>query len=301
MKKSILLLLMILIPFTFLSSKDKDKKKDKGPWSSSNFSGLKLRSIGPAFTSGRIADFAVNPNDPTEYFVAAASGHIWKTTNDGITFKPVFDHYGAYSMGIVTMDPNNHNVVWAGTGERNSQRALGYGNGVYKSVDGGSSWKNMGLKNSRQIGSIVIDPRNSNIVFVGALGSVWGAGGDRGIFKTSDGGKTWKNVLHISKNTGVRDVIYDPRNPDIMYATAFQQRRHVFTKIGGGPESAVYKSVDAGNTWYKIMKGLPKVDLGGLGIAISPVNPDVLYLIVKQPKEKVVFSEQMIEVLRGKK
>ncbi len=290
MKKLLLSLFVILFSITsVINAEGKDKKKEKGPWATSNFSGLSFRSIGPAFTSGRIADFAVNPKNHSEYYVAAASGHLWKTTNAGTTFKPVFDHHGAYSIGIVTMDPNNHNVVWTGTGERNSQRALGYGNGVYKSVDGGSSWKNMGLKISRQIGSIVIDPRNSNVVFVGALGSVWGPGGDRGIFKTVDGGKTWKNVLKISENTGVRDVIFDPRNPDIMYATAFQQRRHVFTKIGGGPESAVYKSEDGGESWNKIMKGLPKVDLGGLGIAISPANPDVLYLIVEAANGKDGF------------
>ncbi len=289
MKKSILLLLIILIPFTFLSSKEKDKKDDKGPWSSKTFSGLKLRSIGPAFTSGRIADFAVNPDDPSEYYVAAASGHIWKTTNAGVTFKPVFDKYGVYSIGSLRMDPNNHNVIWAGTGENNHQRALGYGNGIYKSVDGGASWKNMGLKESRQIGMIQIDPRNSNIVFVAAEGSVWGPGGDRGLYKTTDGGKTWKRVLYISENTGVNNVVFDPRNPDIMYATSEQRRRHVFTKIGGGPESAVYKSEDGGNTWFKIMKGLPKVDIGGMGIAVSPVNPDVVYLIVEAAEGKSGF------------
>jgi len=290
MKKLFVFFFIVVFGLTsVMNAEKKDKKKEHGPWATSNFSGLSFRSIGPAFTSGRIADFAVNPKNTSEYYVAAASGHIWKTTNSGTTFKPVFDHHGAYSIGIVTMDPNNHNVVWAGTGERNSQRALGYGNGVYKSVDGGASWKNMGLKNSRQIGSIIVDPRNSNVVFVGALGSVWGSGGDRGVFKTEDGGKTWKNVLHISKNTGVRDVIFDPRNPDVLYATAFQQRRHVFTKIGGGPESAVYKSVDGGKTWFKIMKGLPHVDLGGLGIAISPVNHDVLYLIVEAANGKDGF------------
>ena len=283
MKKIFLFsLLFALSTFTIAQSK-------KDSLNSSVFLGLKFRSIGPAYTSGRIADFAVNPEDNSEYFVASASGGIWKTTNSGTTWKPVFDHYGAYSIGSVAMDPNNHNVIWAGTGERNSQRALGYGNGVYKSVDGGASWKNVGLKSSRQIGSIVIDPRNSNVVFVAALGSVWGPGGDRGVYKTMDGGKTWKRVLFISKNTGVRDLVFDPRNPDILYATAFQQRRHVFTKIGGGPESAVYKTTDGGKTWKKIMKGLPHVDLGGLGIAISPVNPDVLYLIVEAANGKSGF------------
>jgi len=147
----------------------------------------------------------------------------------------------------------------------------------------------MGLKESRQIGMIQVDPRNSNIVFVAAEGSVWGPGGDRGLYKTTDGGKSWKKVLNISENTGVNSIVFDPRNPDIMYATSEQRRRHVFTKIGGGPESKVYKSEDGGNTWNKIMKGLPKVDIGGMGIAVSPVNPDVIYLIVEAAEGKSGF------------
>ncbi|RMD49664.1 MAG: glycosyl hydrolase, partial [Ignavibacteria bacterium] len=249
--------------------------------SASTFSGLKFRSVGPAFTSGRIADFAVNPNDHSEFYVAAAAGHVWKTTNAGVTWKPVFDKYGAYSIGVVTIDPNNTNVVWIGTGENNHQRAIGYGNGVYKSEDGGKSWKNMGLKDSRHIGGIVIDPRNSNIVFVAAEGSIWGPGGDRGLYKTTDGGKNWKKVLEISENTGVNNVVIDPVDPDIMYATSEQRRRHVWTHISGGPESAVFRSLDGGETWEKIMKGLPHVDIGGMGIAVSPVDHNVVYLIVE--------------------
>ena len=260
--------------------KDKEEKKDS-TMNSGLVSGLKFRSIGPAFTSGRIADFAVNPKDHNEWFVAVASGHIWKTTNDGTTFEPVFDNYGAYSIGSVAIDPTNSNVVWAGTGERNSQRALGYGDGVYKSSDGGKSWKNMGLKESRQIGSIVIDPRNPDVVYVGAEGSVWGPGGDRGLYKTTDGGKTWKKVLEISENTGVKNVLMDPRNPDVLYVSAEQRRRHVFTKIGGGPETAIYKSTNAGETWDKLTSGLPSVEMGGMGLAISPVNPDVIYAIIE--------------------
>ena len=249
--------------------------------SSGTFSGLTFRSIGPAFTSGRIADFAVNPDNYSEFYIGVACGHIWKTTNAGTTFEPVFDNYGAYSIGALAMDPNNHNVIWAGTGENNHQRALAYGDGVYKSIDGGKSWENMGLKESRQIGGIVIDPRNSDIVFVAAEGSAWGPGGDRGLYKTIDGGKTWNKVLEISENTGVNNVIFDPRDPDVMYATSEQRRRHVHTKIGGGPESAVYKSQDGGETWDKMMKGLPSEHIGGMGIAISPVNPDYVYLIVE--------------------
>ncbi|WP_289054231.1 YCF48-related protein [Carboxylicivirga marina] len=259
--------------------KKKDADEDKSAINSELVSGLKLRNIGPAFTSGRIADFAVNPTNHSEYYVAVASGNIWKTTNNGITFKPVFDKYGSYSIGCLAMDPNNSNVVWAGTGENNHQRALGYGDGVYKTVDGGKSWENMGLKESRQIGMILIDPRNSDVVYVAAEGSAWGAGGERGLYKTTDGGKNWTKALDVSENTGINNIICDPRNPDILYATSEQRRRHVHTKIGGGPESAVYKSTDAGQNWRKIMKGLPSEHIGGMGIAISPQNPDVLYII----------------------
>ena len=264
--------------------KDKETKKDK-PKSDSlqlqSFSGMKWRSIGPALTSGRIADFAVNPANNSEYYVAVASGHVWKTTNRGITFDPVFDNQGSYSIGCVTIDPNNANVVWVGTGENNHQRALGCGDGVYKSMDGGKAWKNMGIKESRQIGEVLIDPRNSDIVFVAAEGSVWGPGGDRGLYKTIDGGKTWKKVLEISENTGVNNVLLDPRNPDVMYASSEQRRRHVFTKISGGPETAIYKSTNAGETWDKLTSGLPGGDMGGIGLAISPVDPDVLYAIIE--------------------
>lgn len=270
--------------FSYSQKKGKQKAKVEIKDSLVNsglVSGLKWRGIGPAFTSGRIADFAVNPNNHSEFYVAVASGHIWKTVNKGITFEPVFDNYGAYSMGCLAMDPNNSNVVWAGTGENNHQRALGYGNGVYKTVNGGKSWENMGLKDSRQIGMIAIDPRNSNVVYVAAEGSAWGPGGDRGLYKTVDGGKNWEKVLNISENTGVNNVIFDPRNPDVLYASSEQRRRHAFTKIGGGPETALYKSEDAGKTWRKLTDGLPGEHMGGMGIAISPQNPDVLYAIIE--------------------
>jgi len=198
-------LILLLIFQTFLFAED-EKKEDKSPWQSKTFSGLKFRSIGPAFTSGRIADFAVNPKNHSEYFVGVASGHIWKTENSGTTWKPVFDNYGSYSIGALKIDENNPNVIWAGTGENNHQRALGYGDGIYKSIDGGESWKNMGLYDSRQIGMIEIDPRNSDIVFVAAEGSVWGPGGDRGLYKTINGGKNWKKVLDIYATS----IDYDP-------------------------------------------------------------------------------------------
>ncbi len=274
--------LLMFIPFLILTAQNKDgAKKEKDPLVSSTFGGLKFRSIGPAFTSGRIADFAVNPNNHSEYYVATASGGLWKTINSGTTWTPLADTLQAYAMGCVVIDPTNSNVVWLGTGENNHQRALGWGTGVYKSEDGGQNWKFMGLKDSRQIGGIVVDPRNSNIVFVAAEGSVWGPGGERGLYKTTDGGKTWNKVLNISENTGVNNVVMDPRDSNLLYATSEQRRRHTFTKIGGGPETAVFKTTDGGATWEKIMKGLPKSDMGGTGIAISPANPDFVYLIVE--------------------
>ena len=286
----LLVMLVILAPTLDAQKKKKNDEDAAGDsLKSSTFAGLKWRSIGPAMASGRIADFAVNPRNPKEYYAAVASGHVWKTLNAGISWKPVFDNYGSYSIGVVSMDPNNHNVVWVGTGENNHQRALGYGNGVFKSMDGGKSFKNMGLKESRQVGGIVIDPRCSDIVFVAAEGSLWGPGGDRGLYKTTDGGENWNKVIDISENTGINNVVMDPARPDIMYATAEQRRRHVHTKIGGGPESAVYKSTDGGETWRKIMKGLPEVHIGGMGIDVSPADPDVVYLIVEAAEGKGGF------------
>jgi photosystem II stability/assembly factor-like uncharacterized protein len=281
----ILLILILICPGFLVAQKKKEsaketEKKENGV-TSSTFSGLSFRSIGPAWASGRISDFAVNPENISEIYVGVSAGNIWKTTNNGITWSPIFDSYGAYAIGCLAMDPSNPYVIWAGTGENNHQRQLGYGDGIYKSEDGGGNWKNMGLKDSRQIGMIVIDPRNSDVVYIAAEGSIWGPGGERGLYKTVDGGKSWTKVLEISENTGVNNVVMDPRNPDVLYATSEQRRRHVYTKIGGGPESAVYKSKDAGKTWDKIMKGLPSGDIGGMGIAISPVNPDVIYLIVE--------------------
>lgn len=285
-------LLLLLALFVGISSAEAKKKKEppkNNTPKASVFKGLKWRGIGPALTSGRIADFAVDPNDHSHFYVGAASGGIWVTNDDGSTFKPVFDHYGAYSIGCLAMDPNNHHVVWAGTGENNHQRALGYGNGVWKTTDDGKTWKNMGLKNSRQIGKILIDPRNSDVVYVAAEGSAWGPGGDRGLYKTTDGGKTWNKVLNISENTGVANMCFEPGNPDVIYAGAEQRRRRQFTKIGGGPESAFYKTTDGGKTWNKLTNGIPNVDKGGMAIAVSPANPDIVYVMFEASNGKGGF------------
>lgn len=269
--------------------------QDKLTPDSALVNGIKLRNIGPARASGRIADFAVNPKNHFEFYVAVASGHIWKTTNNGTTWKPVFENYGAYAIGSLAIDNKNPNVVWAGTGENNSQRALGYGNGVYKTTNGGKSWKNMGLKTSRQIGKILIDPGNSDVVYVAAEGSVWGPGGERGIYKTADGGKTWTRVLEISENTGAYDLEFHPENSEIIYATVHQRRRRSFTKINGGPESAFYKSTDAGQTWKKSIKGLPGVHLGRIGLSVTPANPHLVYAIVEAANGKGGFYRSLDE------
>jgi photosystem II stability/assembly factor-like uncharacterized protein len=249
--------------------------------SSSTFSGLRLRSLGPAVTSGRIAALAVHPTDRATWYVAVASGGVWKTTNAGTTWSPLFDGEGSYSIGAITLDPQNPDTVWVGTGENNSQRSAGYGDGVYRSDDGGKSWKNTGLFKSEHIGKIVVDPRNSDVVFVAAQGPLWAPGGDRGLYKTTDGGKFWKRILDISENTGVTDLVLDPRNPDVLIAAAYQRRRHVWTLINGGPESALYKSTDGGAHWKKLSSGLPRTDLGRIGLAAAPSDPDRVYAIIE--------------------
>lgn len=271
------------------------KKKNQSITTAKNYlddisiSGLKWRGVGPAMTSGRIADFAVHPDNRSVYYVATASGGVWKTINAGTTYQPIFDSQGSYSIGCVTLDPNNPNTVWVGTGENNNQRSVGFGDGVYKSMDGGKSWKNMGLENSEHVGKIIVHPDNSDVVYVAAIGPLWSEGGDRGIYKTTDGGATWKAVLTVDKHTGANDLVMDPRNPDVLYASMHQRRRHVFTYVGGGPGSGMHKSVDGGATWTKINKGLPSVEMGRIGLAISPANPEYIYAIVEAAQNKGGF------------
>jgi photosystem II stability/assembly factor-like uncharacterized protein len=242
---------------------------------------LSLRGIGPCFTPGRIGDVAVDPKNRNVWYVALASGGVWKTTNRGTTWKPIFDDQGAYSIGCVTVDAKNPQVVWVGTGENQSQRSVGFGDGVYRSDDGGGTWKHLGLKNSEHIAKVLIDPRYSDVVYVAAQGPLWGPGGDRGLYKTTDNGKTWKAVLTASENTGVTDVCFDPRDPDVLYAATYQRRRHVGVLIGGGPEAGIHKSADGGKTWVRLTDGLPKENLGRIALAVSPQRPDVIYAHVQ--------------------
>ncbi|MEM7185221.1 MAG: glycosyl hydrolase [Bacteroidota bacterium] len=271
----------ILFLWSATLSAQKSKNETKQALDTMNISGLSWRNVGPALTSGRISDIAVNPNNPFEYYVATSSGGVWKTTNAGVDYKPIFDGQGSYSIGCVTMDPNNANVIWIGTGENNNQRSVAYGDGIYRSDDGGNSWQHMGLKNSEHIGRIVVHPENSDVVYVAAIGPLWSKGGDRGVYKTVDGGKNWKKVLEIDEHTGVNDIVMSPADPDVLYAAAHQRRRHVFTYVGGGPGSGMYKSTDGGETWNKINKGLPGVELGRIGLAVTPADPHLVYAIVE--------------------
>jgi photosystem II stability/assembly factor-like uncharacterized protein len=245
------------------------------------YAGLALRSIGPAVTSGRIADLAVDPTDSTRWFVAAAAGGVWLTENAGVTWTPVFDGEGSFAIGAVTIAPGDPMQVWVGTGENNMQRVVAYGDGVYKSIDGGKSWTKTGLESSGHIGKIVVDPRDPDTVWVAAQGPLWSPGGERGLYKTTDGGATWSRVLEISEHTGVTDVVLDPRDPDVVYAAAWQRRRHVWTQVSGGPESALYKSTDGGKSFRKITRGLPGGDVGRIGLAVSPIDPDIVYAILE--------------------
>ena len=281
MKLRILTSFLLILFSCLIFAQDNDKKEDKNPFKSSTFNGLKFRLIGPAATSGRVTDFAVNPNNINEYYVAVACGNVWKTTNSGTTWDPIFDKYGSHSIGCLTIDPANENVVYVGTGENNSQRSVSWGDGLYRSEDGGSSFTDIGLKKSEHIAKILIDPRDSKVIYVAAQGPLWGPGGQRGLYKSIDYGTTWDSVLYISPNTGVTDVVMDPRDPDVLYAASYQRRRHVWTLINGGPEGAIHKSTDGGKTWNKLSSGLPAGDVGRIGLAISPVNPDYVYAVIE--------------------
>lgn len=284
-KRALSIVLILLLTCTLTFSQRKKGSSSSAASSSlmvdSIFSGIKLRNIGPAFMSGRIADIAIHPQNENTWYVAVGSGGVWKTENAGTTWTPVFDEQVSYSIGCVTVDPNNPHVVWVGTGENVGGRHMGYGDGLYKSEDGGQTWKNMGLKKSERISEIIIHPTNSDIIWVASQGPLWTDGGERGFYKSIDGGQTWKKTLGGNEWTGVTDIDIDPRNPDLLYAATWDRHRTVAAYMGGGPGSGIHRSSDGGETWSKLTMGLPTGNMAKIGIAVSPIQPDIIYAAIE--------------------
>ena len=250
------------------------------------YAGLGWRNIGPAFMSGRIADIDWDPTDDSVWYVAVGSGGVWKTTNAGVTFTPVFDEQASYSIGNVTVDPSNPHTVWVGTGEDVGGRHVGFGDGIYRSDDGGKTWTNKGLEESQHISTIIVHPEDSNTVWAAVQGPLWTKGGQRGLYMTTDGGESWEKTLGGGEWTGVTDVVIDPRDPDVLYAATWQHHRTVAAYMGGGPESGVHRSLDGGRTWTKLTTGLPTGNLGKIGLAVSPQDPDVVYAAIELNRGK---------------
>ena len=252
---------------------------------------LKFREIGPANMGGRVDDFAVVESNTNTVYAGIASGGVWKTVNSGISWKPVFDDQAVSTIGDVTVSQSEPDVVWVGTGEGNNRQSASWGNGVYKSADGGKTWTNMGLRDTHHIPRIVIHPANANVVYVAAQGHLWGPNDERGVFKTIDGGKTWNKVLFINADTGVNDIAMDPMNPDTLYAAAYQRRRTAFGFNGGGPGSGIYRTTDGGATWKKLSNGLPKTDMGRIGLDVYRRNPNVVYALVESEAPGIYRSD----------
>ncbi|WP_282124114.1 WD40/YVTN/BNR-like repeat-containing protein [Algibacter mikhailovii] len=250
------------------------------------FKGLALRSIGPAFMSGRISDIAIHPKNENIWYVAVGSGGVWKTENSGTTWKPIFENETSYSIGCISIDPNRPETIWVGTGEDVGGRHVGFGDGVYRSTNGGKTWTNMGLKKTQHISRVIVHPENSNVIWVTAQGPLWNKGDQRGLYKSIDAGKTWTKTLGDDAWTGVTELVYDPRNPNRMYAATWQRHRTVAAYMGNGPGSALYRSDDGGDSWEKLTNGLPKTGFGKTGLTISPQNPDVLYAALELDRKK---------------
>jgi photosystem II stability/assembly factor-like uncharacterized protein len=281
----IIAMLLIGNPLAF-SQKKPVKMDEKAKMASSTFKNLKFRNIGPSFMSGRIADIAIHPKNDNIWYVAVGSGGVWKTMNAGVSWIPVFDDQKVYSIGCVTIDPSNPQVIWVGTGENVGGRHVGFGDGIYKSTDEGKTWKNMGLRKTNHISKIIVHPKNSNMIYVAAQGPLWDKGGERGFYKSANGGQTWERTLGDDQWTGVTDIDIHPDFPEIVYAATWQRHRTVAAYMGGGPGSGIYRSDDAGSTWKKLGNGLPAGDMGKIGLIVSPQCPNVVYAAIELERRK---------------
>lgn len=281
-------LIKFIFSFSFLCCATLLFAQKRITWDSVAMPAAKFRSIGPAFMTGRISDVVIDPADESHWYVGVGSGGVWETKNAGVTFTPIFDAQKVYSIGCITLDPNSRNL-WVGSGENVGGRHVSFGDGIYLSKDGGKTWKNRGLKASNHISKIIVHPTKPNTLWVAAQGPLWSIGGERGVYKTTDGGKKWKRVLGDAEWTGATDLLMDPRNSDILYAATWQRHRTVASYLGGGPKSGIHKSTDGGKTWIKLKTGLPLGSIGKIGLAISPQNPDVIYAAIETKLKKGGF------------
>ena len=280
MNNSIVQLVTIFLLGSFLNLNARENSNSFND-SLHNYKALEFRSIGPAFMSGRISDIVINPNNENEWIIATGSGGVWKTNNAGTTWEPIFDNEKSFSIGCITLDPNNSKIIWVGTGENVGGRHVSLGNGIYRSTDGGETWKNMGLEDSEHISKIIVDKRNSKNILVAAQGPLWSKGGQRGVYKSIDGGQNWKKILGDNEWVGATDIIQDYTNPNTLYAATWQRHRTVAGYMGGGPGTAIYKSTDLGESWIKLKNGLPTSNMGKIGLGISFHNPKIIYAAIE--------------------
>jgi photosystem II stability/assembly factor-like uncharacterized protein len=287
--------LVVIIGFSLLfchfASAEYAASTQQNPIDETILNNMKWRCIGPANPGGRIDDFAVVEGNPRIIYAATASGGVWKTTNNGVTWNPIFDDYGSSSIGDITLSASNPDIVWVGTGEPNNRQSSSWGDGVYRSTDEGRTWKNMGLSDTHHIGRIAIHPKNPDIVYVAALGHLWGPNEERGLFRTMDGGLTWSKILYIDENTGCVDVAMNPDNPLILYAAAYQRRRSGWGFNGGGPGSGLFRTADGGETWTRLSNGLPTGQTGRIGIDVYRNDPHIVYAIIEHKEGGVFRSE----------
>nr|MBA3949739.1 glycosyl hydrolase [Acidobacteriota bacterium] len=280
MKRLLLPALVAVLAVTSVISRAQSAPAPPG-LDEATLTGLQLRSLGPGLTTGRVQDVEIDPKNPNVWYVATAFGGLWKTTNRGLSFEAIFDiDHKAFNLCCVVVDPKNSNVVWLGTGENKSQRSAHFGDGVYKSTDAGKTWARVGLEHSEHIGAILIDPRNSNTVWIASQGPLFSAGGERGVYKTTDGGRTWARMLHVDDDTGFTSLAFEPGRPDVVYAGTYQRRRHVGQMIGGGPDGGIFKTTNGGRSWTKLTHGLPKDDVGRIALATDPRAPKRVYALI---------------------
>ncbi|MBL8188228.1 MAG: hypothetical protein JNK38_09480, partial [Acidobacteria bacterium] len=283
---------MFAIASTLVSAKNDpaDSSAANGVVDAKTFEQLEWRSIGPAIFDGRVADVESVPGNPNLVFVGAADGGVWKTTNGGVTWKPIFEKQNTLSIGDIALEPNNPDVIWVGTGEGNPRNSVSFGDGVYKSTDGGKTWQHLGLKDTMYITRIVIHPTNPNIVYVAAMGHYYGPNEERGVFMTADGGKTWAKTLFVDAEHGISDMDIDPSNPNILYAGVWKFERKPWTFVSGSEKGGVFRSIDGGRTWAKLTNGLPKL-IGRIGVRCAPSNPNIVYVIA-ETKEGAMFRSE---------